>query len=161
MGVKRRVALNVSLVLLLTSLAIGDEKQPLTFHPTIMGEMEDSAATKAGFRTSYFRSTHLGFHKYDASDGEQAEIHNGDFVNADEARRYFDWNLENRTAQVLRQGDKPGPDGKTVGRRAEFLAKSETKEKIWGVMWTNGDQFHLITAPTLECARALEKLCRN
>lgn len=158
---KRRVALSVSLALLLTSSAIGDEKQTLTFHPTIMGEMEDAAATKAGFHTSHFRTTHLGFHKYDASDGEQVEIHNGNFVNADQAKGYFDWNLQNRAAQVARQGDKPDPDGKTVGHRAEFLVKSETKEKIWVVMWTDGEQFHLITAPTLECARALEKLCRN
>ena len=128
---------------------------------TIMGEMEDAAATKAGFHTSYFRTTHLGFHKYDASDGEKVDIYNGEFKNADEARRYFDWNLRNRAAQVVTQGNKLDLDGRIIGRRAEYLAKSETKEKAWIVMWTNGEHFHLVSAPTLECAVALEKECRN
>jgi hypothetical protein len=155
------VAAMVGVVLLLASLAVGDDKQPLTFHLTVMGEIEDTAATKAGFHTANFRTTHLGFHKYEASDGEQVFIDNGDFKYADEAARYFDWTLEKKAAQVVTEEDKRGPDGKAVGRRAEFLAKSATKEKTWVVMWTEGERFHLISAPTLECALVLERQSRN
>jgi len=127
----------------------------------MLGELEDTAATKVGFHTSHFRTTHLGFHKYAASDGEQVDIYNGDFKNTAEARRYFDWNLRNRAAQVVRRGDKLNPDGKVIGRRAEYFAKSETKEKGWIVMWTDGEHFHLVSAPTLECALALERAVQH
>ncbi len=134
-----------------------DETKPLTFSLTLMGEIEDTAATKAGFHTSYFRTAHLGFSEFKASDGEKVVIHHGYFETADEARRFFDWTLEKRAAHVVRQGDKVDRHGKTVGQRAEYLLKSDSKTKTWVVMWTDGVSFSLVTAPTLECALELEK----
>jgi hypothetical protein len=155
--VKHSTSATVIIVLLLTSLAVGDEKKPLTFRVTIMGEFEDKAATEAGFHTSYFRTAHLGFKQYEASDGEQVFSHDGDFTNASGARLYFDWNLKNRAAQVITQGNKSDRDGNAVGRRAEYVAKSQSKEKTWIVMWTDGEMFYSIEAPSLECALTLEK----
>ena len=152
---KHSIPAAVIVVLVLASLAVADDK-PLTFILTIMGEWEDKAATAAGFHTSHFRTTHLGFRVYEASDGEKVVSHSGDFTGAGGARLYFDWSLK-RAAQVVRQGDKSDRDGNTVGRRAEFVAKSEGKEKTWIVMWTAGESFYSIEASTLECALALEK----
>lgn len=148
---------SVIVVLMLASLAVADENKPLTFRVTVMGEFEDKAATEAGFHTSYFRTTHLGFNAYEASDGERVFIHFGDFTGAGGARLYFDWNLKNRAAKVIRQGDKLDRSGDTVGRRTAYVAKSEGKKKIWIVMWTDGESFHSIEAPTLGCALAFER----
>jgi hypothetical protein len=155
--VKHSIALTPIVVLVLASLAVGSENKPLTFDLTSMGESEDKEATEAGFHTSHFRITHLGFRIYEASDGERVSSHSGDFTRAGGARLYFDWILKNRAAQVVRQNDKSDRDGNIVGRRAEYMAKSEAKTKIWIVMWTDGDFFRSIEAPTLESALALEK----
>ncbi len=127
-GVKHSAAASVAL-LFLASLAAGDDKKTLTFSLTVMGEIEDTAATKAGFHTSHFNTTHLGFHTYEASDGEKVFSHSGHFTDKFEAQRYYDWNLDHRAAEVVRRGDKPDRDGSAVGRRAEYLAKSDGKEK--------------------------------
>ena len=149
-------------MLLLAFLAVGQESNPVTFRLTIRGEIEDTAATKAGFHTANFRTTHLGFSEYEASNGEKVVINNGHFGNTEEARRYFDWMLEKWTAQNVVQGEKLDRDGKTVGRRAEYSVESKGKNKrFWVVMWTEKEGFHLIHAPTLESVIGLEKLCRN
>src|ERR1700722_9355467 len=114
-----------------------------------MGESEDKAATEAGFHTSNSRTTHLGVRVYEASDGEKVLSHSGDFTRAGGARLYFDWILKSRAAQVGSQNDRSDRDGNIVGRRAEYMVKPEGKTKIWIVMWTDGDFFQSIEAPTL------------
>jgi hypothetical protein len=121
----------------------------------MMGEIDDKAATDAGFRTSFFTYAPIGFTDLESSDGEKISVRSGYFNTADEARKYFDWNLE-RAAHVVTQGDKTDRDGKTVGRRAELLLKSG--QKTWAaVMWTYGDMFRVVYAPTLDCALEVEK----
>jgi hypothetical protein len=158
--VKYPTAASVIVLVLLASFVVGQEKAPLTFSLTLMGEIEDKTATEAGFHTAHSRTTHLGFKDFDASDGEKVSITNGTFMGTGEATQYFDWKLESWAAQIVTQGDKADRDGKTVGRRAEYLLKSKGKAKVWVVMWTDEESFHLINAPTLEGALALEKLCR-
>ncbi len=119
--------------MLLAALAVAQERNPITFRLTLMGEIEDTAGTKAGFHTSYFRTTHLGFNEYDASNGEKVAINNGEFTSAEEARRYFDWMLKSWAAESIRQGDKLNPDGKNVGRRAEFSVKSKKQKRTFGL----------------------------
>ncbi len=151
---KCALAAIVAVILLLAPFAIPDGKKPLTFRVTLMGEIDDKEATEAGFRTSFFNYAHLGFTDFEASDGEKISILSGYFKTANEANRYFDWNLKG-FSKVTTQGDKADHDGKTVGRRAELLMKS--KQKTWAVMWTNGQTFRVIYAPTLECALEVEK----
>ena len=93
--------------------------------------------------------------------GNKSSLIMATFKYADEAARYFDWTLAKKAAQVIKEEDKQGPDRKAVWRRTEFLAKSSTRAKTWVVMWTEGERFHLISAPTLEGALALERQCRN
>ena len=158
---KYPTASSVIIVLVLASSFVGQESNPLPFDLTRMGEIEDNAGTQAGFRTSHSRTTHLGFKEYEAPDGEKVVIQNGRFRNADEARRYFDWILGEWAAQAVVQGDKIDRDGKTVGRRAEYLAKpGKSKARMWIVMWTDEESFHLINSPTLEYVIALERQCR-
>lgn len=99
----------------------------------------------------------MAFTYLDASDGEKVAIYHGEFRTADEANRYFDWYLKKRPAHVIKQEDRVGPDGKIVGRRAEFLLTSEGKVKTWAVMWTDGVHCIEVTAPSLECAQEVER----
>jgi hypothetical protein len=69
---------------------------------------------------------------------------------------YGEW-----AAHVIVQGDKVNRDGQTVGRRAEYLAKQgKSKARMWIVIWTDEESFHLINSPTLDYVLALEKQCR-
>ena len=144
-------------ILLLPPFANPDEKKPLTFRLTLMGDIEDTTATEAGFHTSYSRTTHLGLKTFEASDGEKLTIRDGQFATPGEAATYFEWNMRNRVSQVITQSDKTNRDRKTVGRRAEYLLESGDKTKTWVVMWTDGATFVAIYAPTLKCALEAEK----
>jgi hypothetical protein len=157
--VKHAIAVVAAVILLFTPHVDSGEKKTLTFTLTVRGEMEDGAATKAGFRTDLFDYVHLSFTNYDASDGEKVIIYHGQFRTTDEAKRYFDWMFKRnkrKAAQVKSKGDKTDRDGKTVGRRAEFLLKDE-EETEWIVMWAQGVHFILISAPTIECAEEVER----
>jgi hypothetical protein len=150
------------LILILGFRAQSDEKKLLTFDITVMGEMVDQAATAAGFRTLLFpREVHLGFKNLDASDGEKLFIYHGEFKSADEATRYFDWNIRRRAARAIKQGQKTNRDGNIVGRRAQFLGKSPGKTETWVVMWTEEAYFYAVHAPTLECALEVERLSQH
>ena len=140
-------------ILIHAPLAESDEKKPVTFSVTVMGEIIDRAATDAGFRTRLFPDeVHLGFKNLDASDGEKLVIRDGEFRTPDEAARYLD-----RAERVITNGKKVNDKGKTVGRRAEVLLKSDSKTKTWVVAWTEEAYFFAVYAPTLECALQVEK----
>lgn len=148
----------ITAVLLISALpALSDEKHMLTFTETVRGEMEDTAATKAGFRTVLFGFAHLSFTSYDVSDGEKLFLSHGEFRSADEAKRYFDWMLKRQTAQSIQQGDKTDHDGNIIGRRAEFVLNSEDKEKAGIIIWTQGVHVILVSAPTLACVQEFER----
>lgn len=159
-GVKRWIATVLPVSLIAASFAADDGKKPVTFHVTMRGEIEDTVATQAGFHTSHFHTTHLGFTDLEASDGENVSVHHGYFDTADEATRFFEWTLDKRAAQIVVQGEKMR-DGKTVGRRAEYLLKTDNKTKTWVVMWTDAAILSLVYAPTLECALEVEKPSGN
>lgn len=139
-------------------LAESAEKKPLSFHINVMGEIVDRAATEAGFRTRLFpNEVHLGFKNLDASDGEEIFIWDGEFRTPDEAARYLDWSVQSRADRVITHGTKVNREGKTVGRRAEVLLRSDSKTKTWVVTWTEEAHFFAVYAPTLECALQIEK----
>jgi hypothetical protein len=145
-------------ILIHAPLAESDEKKPVTFNVTMMGEIVDRAAIDAGFRTRLFPDeVHLGFKKLDASDGQKLVIQDGEFRTPDEAARYLDWSVQNRADRVITNGKKVNREGKTVGRRTEVLLKSDSKTKTWMVAWTDEAYFFVIYAPTLECALQVEK----
>ncbi|HET9697466.1 MAG TPA: hypothetical protein VFP40_11410 [Terriglobales bacterium] len=152
---KRAITGVAVFILSFTFLAHADEKNPLTFTETMSGDFEDRESTKAGFHTYLHDHVHLGFRNLDSSDGEKVTVYNAQFSTADEAERYFDWTLKKKAARIFKQENRNDRDGKSVGRRAEFLLKSDPKTKEWEVIWT--DQFHfvLVSAPSLECAEEI------
>lgn len=153
----RVIAAVVAIILVVTPCAHSDEKNGVVFTVTARGELEDKAATKAGFRTYLFDYAHLAFTNLESSDGKKVTVYRAEFSNTREAQRYFDWSLERKAAQIIKQEGKADRDGKTVGSRAEFLLKSDAKVTEWEVMWTNEVHFILISAPTLECAQEVER----
>jgi hypothetical protein len=159
--VKPALAIITVSLALLSARANCDDKKPLTFEITMRGEIDDKAATDAGFRTTYFPYAHLAFTNLRASDGEAAAIHRGYFKTADDARRYFDWNLDKRAGKIIARGDKPRSDGKPVERRAEYLLKSDKESRTWVVTWTDAEVVTIVYAPTLECALEIEKQSSN
>lgn len=88
-------------------------------------------------------------------------MYDGEFSTPDEAIRYFQWNIQQWAAPGITQGQKANRDGKTVGRRAQFLGKSQEKTKTWVVMWTEGAYFYTVHAPTIECALEIERLSQH
>src|SRR5205807_2119784 len=122
-GVTRWIAILLLGSLIAVSFAAADKK-PVTFHVTMTGEIEDAVATQAGFHTSHSSTTHLGFTVLEGSNGENVSVHHGYFDTADEATRFFDWTPDKRAVQIVVQGEKVR-DGKMVGRRAEYLLKTD------------------------------------
>jgi hypothetical protein len=126
----------------------------LQFRIILLCDYGDEEATKAGFRTVPFSTTHLGCTQFEASDGEELFTYGGEFRSPEEAKRYLDWKVA-RSSKILAQGTKTDPKGKSVGARAEVLLPPDQKESA--VMWTNGPMFREIIAKSLADAVELEK----
>ena len=154
---KRAIVIVAAAIQLFAISVRAEENKTPTFTVTVMGEMEDKAATKTGFRTYLFDYAHLAFTNLDSSNGEKVTVYHAQFRRASEAERYFDWILKKDAAQIIRQEGKTDLEGKVVGRKAEFLLKSDGNVKEWEIMWTDNVHFILISAPTVECAEELER----
>ena len=128
--------------------------KPLEFRLVMMGETIDDGATKAGFRSDGLPLVHLGFVKYEASDGEKLTFREGGFGSPEGAKRYLDWKVA-ASSKILEQGIKADSKGKPVGYRAVVLLAPDQKESA--VMWTNGAFFRQIIAKSLADAEELEK----
>jgi hypothetical protein len=92
---------------------------------------------------------------------ERNSLSDGEFKTANEATRYFAWNIRKNAARTIVQGNKVNLDGKIVGQRAVFLLKTHEKTKPWVVMWTEEAYFYAVYAPTLSCAEEVERQSRH
>ena len=136
--------------LLLQILAVRAEEKPLTFESGSMGEIDDTQATKAGFRSPVFGYAHFGFTNFKASNGDGLMVLYGDFRNPEEARRYLDWKV-GRSAKILSKAAKTG----TTETRVEIVPDSDHSEV--DVVWVVGPVVHVICAHELSDALELEK----
>jgi len=127
-------------------------KMPLKFKIKTMAEGLDEAATEAGFHTESSSDCRLGLTLYSASNGGGVEVRSAYFTTAEEASRYFQWNLE-RAARVSEQGQNTNVNGKHFGRRAVLLLKTNA----WQVMLTGGNTFRSFTASNRQILLEFEK----
>ena len=102
---------------LLAAPARCSDKKPLTFQVTLMADVEDSEAAKAGFHTHHFGST-----LYKASNGAALTLQYGYLKGADDTKRFLEWNVK-KSFKVLREATKTDLNGKPVGYRAELVPK--------------------------------------
>ncbi len=80
----------IAVVLLLSGVSAKcTDKKPLTFQKVAMGEIEDKAATNAGFQTRWWSGAHFGFTGYKASNGNALAIYYDDFDKPEEAKRFL------------------------------------------------------------------------
>lgn len=91
--------------LLLQVLVVRAEEKSLTFERRSMGEIDDTQATKAGFRSPVFGYAHFGFTNFKASNGDGLMALYGEFRNAEEARRDLDWKV-GRASKILSRSAK-------------------------------------------------------
>jgi hypothetical protein len=146
----------IALVLVLSSRwVMCADKKPLTYQRVAAGEIEDKAATNAGFHTTHWSEAHFGFTTYKASTGDALMVFYDDFDKPEDARRFLDWNA-GKAFKVLSQLTKKDADGKPVKYRVELVPESDRSDVE--VMWVVGVTVHWIKARTLDDALAFEKL---
>jgi hypothetical protein len=149
----------IAVVLLLSGVSAKcTDKEPLTFQNAAMGEIEDKAATNAGFRTRSWSGAHFGFTTYKASNGSALAVYYDDFNKPEEAKRFLDWKAA-KAFKVLSQSTKKDTDGKPIKYRVELVPASDRSDVE--VMWVVGVAVHWISARTLDDALAFEKLYRD
>ena len=149
----------IAAVLLLSGVSAKcTDKKPLTFQMVAMGEIEDKAATNAGFQTRWWSGAHFGFTGYKASNGNALAIYYDDFDKPEEAKRFLDWKAA-KAFKVLSQSTKRDTDGKPIEYRVELVPESDRSDVE--VMWVVGVAVHWIYARTVDDALVLEKLYRK
>jgi hypothetical protein len=134
------------------------DKESLTFRVVAMGEIEDKAATNAGFHTQSWSGAHFGVTTYKAPHGSALAAYYGDFDNPEEAKRFLDWKAAT-AFKVLSQSTKRDTNGKPVKYRVELVPASDRPDVE--VVWVVGVAVHWISARTLDDALAFEKLPRD
>jgi hypothetical protein len=148
------VIVGISAIALLVGIpATCSDKKPLTFQITLMAEIEDTNVAKAGFHTHHFGST--GFK---GSNGASLTLTYGDFKDADEARRFLEWNAQ-KAFKVLSQETKIDGRRKPIEYRAELIP--EWDHSSIEVMWVVGDTARWILARHRDDALELEKYYRR
>jgi hypothetical protein len=148
----------VFMLLFLRVCADASDKKPVTFQTVAMGEIEDTAATKAGFRTKLWSFAHFGFTTFKASVGNTLTVFYDDFNKAEEAKRFLNWKLS-KAFEVLSQTTKTDPNGRPAEYHVELVPEAQRSDVE--VMWVVGTAVHWIRARTLEDARELERQYRN
>jgi hypothetical protein len=122
------------------------QKQALVkFDPIIMGEM-----TRDGL--------HFGFTTYKGSDGESLQIDYTSFGDADQARNYFQAQLD-KAAKVNARSEKLSPKtGEVVGERAEVVFSDGSQRAALVILWTDGRTFHEIYSSSIADSLELERI---
>jgi hypothetical protein len=148
----------VTAVISATALLIGipatcSDNKPLTFQITLMAEIEDTNVAKAGFHTHHFGST-----VFKGSNGASLSLMYGDFKDADEARRFLEWNAQ-KAFKVLSQETKTDGSGKPIEYRAELIP--EWDHSSIEVMWAVGGTARWILTRHRDDALELEKYYRR
>jgi hypothetical protein len=146
-------ALVIVSTLTLLASARGSDKKPLTFQVTLMAELVDTNAQKAGFHTSHFGST-----VFKASNGAALTLMYGDFKNTDEARRFLEWNAQ-KCFKVLSQETRKDGKGSAIEYRAEIIP--EWDHSSIEVMWVVGGRARWILAKNRPDALELESYYRR
>jgi hypothetical protein len=109
-----------------------------------------------------FYGQHAGFNTYTASHGEGVTVIYTDLKNATAANDFLQV-VVSYACQVISKSEKLETDGKTVGRRYEFLLALRDKDcekGAFAIAWTDGVKFHEITSPSRKNVLALEKMYR-
>lgn len=122
------------------------------------GEITDLQATKSGFRTVRSSVVHLGTTVIDAC-GETLTVQGGEFSSAQEAKRFFEWNMQ-RASRTVAQSTLMDSNGKLLGYRAELILNMDGRSCV-AIMWTSGARFKVILAPSFTNATELEKRYRD
>lgn len=149
----RAITAIAAAALLVQTLAVCAQEKSLTFKNRSMGEIDDTQATKAGFRSPAFGYAHFGFTNFKASNGEALMMLYGEFRNPEEAKHYFDWKV-GRASKVLSQAMKTNHKDMTSEYRAELVPESDHSGVE--VMWVVGVAVHVIRARKLADALELE-----
>jgi hypothetical protein len=134
---------------------LANQVQPLTFQNGAMGEIEDTAATEAGFQTRGWPHAHFGFTVFKAPNGNALTVYYDDFANPDEAKRFFDWKAH-KASQVLWRDTQRDADGKPVAYRYRAELVPQRKRHYVEVMWVVGATVHWIDSADLHEAIELE-----
>ena len=145
----------LAVMLLLSSLSA---RSADNYRCVAMGEIDDKAATNAGFQTKGWSYAHFGFTACKASNGNGWTVFYDDFDKPAEAQRFLDFKAGS-AFKVLSRSTKKDADGKPVKYRVELIPKADRSEV--DVMWVVGVTVHWITARSLEDATAFEKLYGN
>jgi hypothetical protein len=146
----------IAVVLLLSSRSAKcADKKPLTYQRVAMGEIEDKAATSAGFHTRRWPEAHFGFTTYKASNGNALMVFYDDLDTPEDAKRFLDWK-SGKAFKVLAINENRDADGKPIKYRVELVPESDRSNVE--VMWVVGVTVHWINARTLDDALAFEKL---
>lgn len=125
------------------------DKRPLTFQVTVMAQIVDTNAQKAGFHTYRFGST--GFK---ASNGATLTLMYGDFKTNEEAKRFLEWTVQ-QCFKTLSEEMKKDRDGNPIEYRVELVPERE--QSLFEVMWVVGNTTRWIFAKSREDALELEK----
>ena len=129
------------------------QKKPLSFQPTVMAEIEDMNAAKAGFSTHHFGST-----VFQASNGTTLTAMYGYFKDAAEAKRFLDWHAQN-AFKVASLETKTVTDGRAIEYRAELVPEQD--HSSIEVMWVVGDAAKWILAKDRDEVLELENYLRH
>jgi hypothetical protein len=149
MAIKTAIVVMSAVALLVGVPATGSDKKPLTFQITVMAEIEDTNVAKAGFHTHHSGST-----VFKGSNGANLTVLYGDFKDADESKRFLEWNIQ-RAFKVLSQETKTEASRKPMEYRAELIP--EWDHSSIEVMWVVGDTTRWILARYRDDALQLEK----
>lgn len=134
---------------------IADHVKPLTFQNVARGEIEYKAATEAGFRTRGWPLAHFGFTVFKASTGKAVTVNYGDFANADEAKRFFDWKAH-KASLILWRSTQTDGDGKPIGYRYRADVAPQRKRRYVEFMWVVGVAVQWIASADFDEALELE-----
>ena len=153
LSMRTKSALVVVSALILLTFAKGNDKKPLTFQITLIAEIVDTGAQKAGFHTYHFGST-----AFKASNDAALTLMYGDFKNTDEARRFLEWNAQ-KCFKVLSQETGKDAGGNAIEYPAELIP--EWDHRSIEVMWVVGSMARWILAKNRPDALELENYCRR
>lgn len=134
---------------------IANQVNPLTFQNVAMGEIQDKLATEAGFRTRGWSYAHFGFTEFKIPKGNALTVYYDDFVNPDEAKRFFDWKAR-KASQILWRDTQTDADGNPIEYRYSAEFASRGKRRSVEVMWVVGATVHWIDSADLAEADELE-----
>ena len=132
--------------------------KPHRFRLVSVGEINDTEATNAGFRTHRWDEAHFGFNSYKASDGAGLILFYDDFTAAEEATRFFEWK-SGRAFTILEKTRKRNEKGKTTEYHAELVPEDDLSD--FEVIWVIGVSVHIVRDRNLADARIFEKQYRR